>query len=94
MKKLLIVLLTLTLSFSFLTFASASENLNENEAYLYYMYSNEQGHYFLDPSTEYENVIFIGKNDFKLSKLHHGKKFIGVFEDQTKWDLENILEVK
>lgn len=94
MKKLFTTLLLMALSIAIITPVQASQTLQDNEAYLYYMYSNKEGHYFLEPNSEFENVIFIGHSDFKFSKLRHGKKYIGIFEDQTKWDLENIIEVK
>jgi len=103
MKKLLTVLLAIGLSLSALTMnANATAELEEkqyalksNEAYLFYMYSNEEGHFFLDPTADYENVIFVGLDDYFLSteKKHHGKKFIGTFVDDEKWELESIKEV-
>lgn len=96
MKKILVVLLSLTLSMFFITYEANAKTieLKENEAYLYYMYSTKEGHFFLDPDSEYENVIFIGYDDFKFTKLHHGKKYIGIFYDSTKWELEGMKEIK
>lgn len=69
-----------------------------NQTELFYMYSNETGHYFLDPKAEYENVIYVGLNDYLLDSnfkidtpsLHHGKKFIGTFTDDTLWELTGL----
>jgi thioredoxin-related protein len=109
MKKLLTVLLTIGLSLSALTMnVNATVELEEkqyilksNEAYLFYMYSNEKGHFFLDPTADCENVVWIVKDDWKIDSnfkidtksLHHGKKFIGTFVDDEKWELESIKEV-
>ncbi|UUV25888.1 MULTISPECIES: hypothetical protein [Lysinibacillus] len=79
-----------------------SNNLKVNQTELFYMYSNKEGHFFLDPKAETENVIFVGLNDFKTDKnftidtttLHHGKKFIGTFADDGLWELIKIEEVK
>jgi len=73
-----------------------SNNLNSNQAELFYMYSNDEGHFFLDPEVTTENVIFIGLNDFKIDTptLHHGKKFIGTFADDSSWELISIKENK
>lgn len=63
-----------------------------NQTELFYMYSNNEGHFFLDPKAETENIIFIGLNDFKIdaSTLHHGKKFIGTFDDDSLWELTGL----
>lgn len=79
----------------------ASNGLKSNQTELYYMYSNESGHYFLDPKAEYENVIFVGLNDyltdsnFKIDtpSLHHGQKFIGTFTDDTLWELIGLEDI-
>ena len=76
--------------------------LNDHQTELFYMYSNNEGHFFLDPKAETENVIFVGINDYKVDKnfkinttnLHHGKKFIGTFADDSLWELEKIEEIK
>lgn len=75
--------------------------LESNQDYIYYMYSNENGHYFLQPSQEFENVIYIGLNDYKIdskftidiNKLHHGQKFIGTFADESVWELLEIEQL-
>jgi len=98
MKKLLVIFTALLLSIGFMNIdkaealTSEKQELQDNQSYLFYMYSNENGHYFLDPEAEYENVIWIGKNDFdNMPKdLHHGDKIIGVFVDDEKWELESI----
>lgn len=67
-------------------------SLNSNQAELFYIYSNNEGHFFLDPEATSENVIFIGLNDFKVNtaSLHHGKKFIGTFTDDSLWELMKL----
>lgn len=99
MKKFTVVVIALFLSFlAFASGAGAEEpnELAENEAVLYYMYSKGDSMYFLEPTAEYENVIYIGKHDFDNmpKKLHHGQKIIGVFVDSEKWELEAIREYK
>lgn len=79
----------------------ASNGLISNQTELYYMYSNETGHYFLDPKSEFENVIYVGLNDYLVDEafkidtttLHHGKKFIGTFTDNTLWELTGLEAV-
>lgn len=81
---------------------TASNSLKSNQTELFYMYSNKEGHFFIDPNAESENVIFVGLNDYKIDKnfkidttsLHHGKKFIGTFADDGLWELIKIEEVK
>lgn len=65
-----------------------------NQTTLFYMYSNEEGHYFLDPEAEYENVIFVPLDDYYLSSPHHGDKFIGTFSDTDLWELEGLEAVE
>jgi len=80
----------------------ASNNLKSNQTELYYMYSNDTGHYFLDPKAEFENVIYVGLNDYLIDSnlkietpsLHHGQKFIGTFEDDTLWELTGLERVE
>lgn len=75
-----------------------SIKLQPNQTELFYMYSNDTGHYFLDPKAEYENVIYVGLNDYLLDNnfkmdtpsLHHGQKFIGTFADDTLWELTGL----
>lgn len=69
-----------------------TDGLESNQTTLFYMYGNEQGHYFLDPLAKYENVIFVSNDDFMFTKdkLHHGKRFIGTFEDNTMWELIDL----
>lgn len=79
-----------------------SNNSDSNLTELFYMYSNNEGHFFLDPEATSENVIFIGLNDYKIDEnfkidttsLHHGKKFIGTFADDSLWELVRIEEVE
>ncbi|MFJ3388799.1 hypothetical protein [Lysinibacillus sp. NPDC086135] len=78
-----------------------TNELNDNQTELFYMYSNKEGHYFLDPKAETENVIFVGLNDYKIDEnfkidtttLHHGKKFIGTFVDDSLWELIKLEAV-
>ncbi|WP_342532741.1 hypothetical protein MHB40_14850 [Lysinibacillus sp. FSL K6-0057] len=78
-----------------------SNDLESNQTELYYMYSNETGHYFLDSKAETENVIYVGLNDYLVDEafkidtttLHHGKKFIGTFTDNTLWELTGLEAV-
>lgn len=73
-----------------------SSSLNSNQTELFYMYSNNEGHFFLDPKATTENVIFIGLNDFKVdtASLHHDKRFVGTFSDDYLWELLNLEEDK
>lgn len=81
---------------------SLTNGLASNQTALFYMYSDKNGHYFLDPLADDENVIFVGLNDYKIDSaytidtatLHHGKRFIGTFTDNTLWELKGIQEVK
>lgn len=68
--------------------------LNSNQAELFYMYSTEEGHFFLDPNAETENVVYVGLNEIDTPTLHHGKKFIGTFANDYLWELVKIEEVK
>lgn len=80
--------------------ADYNAGLKENQTTLFYMYSNNEGHYFLDPLAKYENVIFVGNNDYLVNKnlkvnamnLHHGTRYVGTFEDETLWELVGIKE--
>jgi len=69
--------------------------LESNQDYIYYMYSNEKGHYFLQPSQEFENVILVNETkklkNLDIKKLHHGQKLIGTFTDESVWE---ILEIE
>jgi len=79
-----------------------SNELQDNQTELFYMYSNKEGHFFLDPKAESENVVYVGLNDYKIDEsfkidtttLHHGKKFIGTFADDALWELIKIEEIK
>ncbi|MCL1700815.1 hypothetical protein [Lysinibacillus sp. Bpr_S20] len=79
-----------------------SNNLKDNQTELFYMYSNKEGHFFLDPNAEFENVIYVGLNDYKIDEnfkidtaaLHHGKKFIGTFADDSLWELTGLEMVE
>lgn len=74
-----------------------SPSYDEIELEIFYMYSNKEGSYFLEPTAEFENVIFIDKqsmDNMHMGKnIHHGAKFIGVF-DSTGWDLLGISDFR
>lgn len=58
---------------------------------VFYMYSNEEGSYFLEPNAEYENVIFIDNDTLKewnvnTDELEHGMRYTGTF-DKDGWEL-------
>jgi len=102
MKK---ILLTIALVLSLFTtgndFVNAKEKAveeNQNiELEIFYMYSTNEGMFFLEPKAETENVIFVGHSDWKewkgKKKVHHGEKFIGIF-DSTGWELYGIKSKK
>lgn len=73
---------------------SLTNGLESNQTTLFYMYSNENGHYFLDPLAEYENVIYIDLDELfiDIDSMHHGKRYIGTFTDNTLWELVDIKE--
>ena len=75
---------------------SLTNGLKPNQTTLFYMYSNENGHYFLDPLADNENVIYVGLDDLfiDIDSMHHGKRFIGTFADSTLWELIDIVEVE
>ncbi|MEQ6355222.1 hypothetical protein ABNX05_11390 [Lysinibacillus sp. M3] len=81
--------------------AVQTNELKDNQTELFYMYSNDKGHYFLDPKSEFENVIYVGLNDYLIdsnftidtTSLHHGKKFIGTFADDSLWELTGLEAV-
>jgi len=78
-----------------------SNNLKDNQTELFYMYSTKEGHFFLDSKAETENVVYVGVNDYKIDEnfkidttsLHHGKKFIGTFADDSLWELTRLEAV-
>lgn len=74
---------------------SLTNGLEANQTTLFYMYSNKEGHFFLDPLADIENIIFVGHNDFpKYTKnLYHGMRFIGTFTDTSLWELEDLQVV-
>lgn len=81
---------------------SLTNGLDSNQTTLFYMYSNKEGHYFLDPLADTENVIYVGRNDYLIDDnftidtktLHHGKRFVGTFDDNSLWELIEIQEVE
>lgn len=59
---------------------------------LFVMYSNDEATYLLDPSAEFENVIYVDKAnaiEWGIYNLHHGTKINGIF-DKTGWDLLGV----
>jgi len=75
----------------------SSNQLESNQDYIYYMYSNEKGHYFLQPTQEFENVILVSEvkklKNLDIKKLHHGQKLIGNFTDESVWELVEIEQL-
>lgn len=65
---------------------------NENiELDVFFMYGNEIGTYWLEPTADYENVVFVGydaleKWNIDMDDLHHGKRLIGTFDNEG-WEL-------
>ena len=62
---------------------------------LFFMYGNEDGMYWLDPSSEYENVIYVDYGslaewNIDYNTLEHGTMMIGLF-DETGWELIELL---
>lgn len=77
-----------------------SENVNNDNIQLdiFYMYSNDDGTYWIEPTTENENVIYVGYDDLKewnvnADSLHHGEKFVGTF-DNAGWELYGLESVR
>lgn len=61
---------------------------------VFYMYSNGDGTYWLDPTADYENVVFIGYDaleewNIDFDELHHGNQYLGTF-DETGWELLDL----
>lgn len=64
---------------------------------IYYMGSKVEGAFFLQPSSEYENMIFVTNEDldamdFEVEDLNVGDKLEGTFTDRTLWELESIKQ--
>lgn len=58
---------------------------------VFFMYSNDEGTYWIEPKSEFENVIYIAYEDLEewgieIVELSHGNKLTGIF-DITGWDL-------
>jgi len=69
-------------------------DIEEKKIDIFYMYSVEDGSYWLDPESDTENVIWIDNDSLKewgidSKKLHHGNKFEGVFTPDG-WELIRI----
>lgn len=81
---------------------SLTNGLESNETTLFYMYSDENGMYFLDPLAEVENIIFVGHDDHKIlpaleidtDNLYHGQRFVGAFADSDLWELVALIEIE
>lgn len=79
-----------------------TNGLEANQTTLFYMYSNNIGHYFLDPLAEFENVIYVGLEDYKVyeslkidvNNVRSGQRFVGTFVDNTLWELIGLEEVE
>lgn len=67
------------------------------ELEIFFMYENEIGGFFLEPSADFENVIYIDKqtmNDWNMGdEIHHGESFIGIFDNEG-WELFGIKKVE
>lgn len=90
MNKAASIVASLVLSVSILTGASANEPTVEIS--LFKMYDTTEGTYLLDPTSEYENVIFVDKEQaikWGVYDMHHGTKVTGIF-DETGWELHGI----
>lgn len=79
---------------------SMNEVVNSDTVQLdvFFMYGNENGTYWLEPSAEYENVVWIGYEDLKewnieFKSLHHGNKLIGTFDNEG-WELFGLEYIK
>lgn len=66
---------------------------------LYYIgpSTDGHGHMFIQPSSEYENVIYVSLSDLNdwnisVSDVSIGDKFDAVFTDRTLWELESIKQ--
>lgn len=73
-----------------------TNGLEGNQTTLFYMYSNENEHFFLDPLSNFENVIFVEfSNALNLDSewWHVGKRFVGTFVDTDLVELESLDEV-
>lgn len=81
---------------------SLTNGLESNETTLFYMYSDNEGMYFIDPLAESENIIFVGHDDYKMlpelkinnNELHHGKRYVGVFSENDLWELIGLIEIE
>ncbi|MGG0667693.1 hypothetical protein ABE073_04105 [Lederbergia citrisecunda] len=65
---------------------------------IFYMYSVDDGSYWLDPTTDTENVIWIDDEslvEWNVNKeeLHHGNRMVGMF-DKTGWELLGMKGVQ
>ena len=96
MKKQLFSIIILAIFITASSALAVAQNIPENkELDIFYMYSNEDGMYFLEPTAEYENVIYVDYASWNewigldSTTLHHGTKFIGVF-DSEGWELYDI----
>jgi len=63
---------------------------------IYFMYGNDNGTYWLEPSAEHENVIFVDYQSLKewnidYNELEHGNRMIGLFDETYQWELLEII---
>lgn len=71
----------------------------ENTDTLYYIGPNTDGHghLFLQPSSEYENVILVSLSDLNdwdisVSNEDIGEEYTATFTDHTLWEVESIKQ--
>lgn len=91
MKKVIGLLLAIIMFLYVASTADASmkndkDGLDSNQDLLFFMYANEKGCYFLQPSAKYENVILV-EDHSSCKNIHHGTKFVGTFTDDELWEL-------
>lgn len=59
---------------------------------LFYMYGGPKGTYWLEPTAEYENIVFVENEaleEWGIVPTQLGEKYTGTF-DETGWDLIKI----
>lgn len=71
-----------------------AEEYVQTEYDLFYMYGGPKGTYWLEPTAEYENIVFVDNQSLEewgINPTQLGEKFTGTF-DETGWDLIKISE--
>ena len=64
----------------------------KTEYELFYMYGGPNGTYWLEPTAEYENTIYVDHASLEkwgIAPKQMGEKYIGTF-DPTGWELQKI----